>query len=192
VVVCCFLAVISMSCSENNCCCPEQLPPTSGRAIVEAVVRTDQDGTRYFSGFSFSEGRVVRVPNREGILPDLMLLLEIVDDGQAAEVFFIRDPHLGGGFHHIASIDTWNEAQAVFDSTTCIPEGAGFNLLGFSARPYDVFAIRTTDGRFAKVIVVDAFAVKYESVRAETTFVRYYGEATFDWVFQPDGGRCFD
>lgn len=192
VSVCCLLAVIGLSCSENNCCCPDIPPPTSGRVVVESIVRTDQDGSWYTSGFSFSEGEVVRVPNSEGVLPDLIVLVHIIGDGQVVGVYFGGMPDTESGFHHIGSADTLGEAQTTFDSTTCLPEGVEFERTAFPGQPYDVLGVRTNDGRFAKVLVVDAFAFEFEYVRAGTTFVRYYGEATFDWVFQPDGGRCFN
>ena len=188
VLVSFFLVV---SCTSNECTSPEVQAPTSGRAVLDGVVRRDRDGRFYTSGFSFEQGEVLQVTDPNEPVADIHLLFTYSAEGEFTGLAFS-----GGGmvpeFSHIARVEDAGEARAAFDSTRCIPDDAYFSSFVMPLRVYDIWAVKTVDGRFGKVLLTKTFWCKQEWDSAGVRVSRAYGEITFDWVFQPDGSTCFD
>jgi hypothetical protein len=190
---CTVLVVGIMSCSDKSCDCPGSVAPTSGRAVVQAVLRLDPHGHFYTDAFAFSQGRVVRYPNTEGIDVDLVPFLQISAQGELLGVYFVQpgEESLHPSFHQVGHGVTLEDGQSQFEATVCIPDTAHFGQFASMAEPYDVWVVRTQEYRLAKLLVVDTYFCSQSYDSGGTTVTRYYGEVTFDWQYQPDGSSCF-
>jgi hypothetical protein len=73
-----------------------------------------------------------------------------------------------------------------------VPEDAHLEPIGGLVYPYQVWGVKTHDGKFGKILIVDTFFCTQEYDSAGHTVSRSYGEITFDWQYQPDGTRCFE
>jgi hypothetical protein len=184
----CILTILS--CSQEQCSCPSVAAVTSGRVVVDATIRRDQQGSLYFRAFSFSRGTTIKIPNEGGLEPDIMVMIAISEYADPSGIFFVQDG-LSDAFSYVGAGSTECEGRAILDSLSCIPDSADFRSLAYVS-PYQVWAVRTQDGRFGKVLIIDTFFCRQDHDSAGITVTRYYGETTFDWVFQPDVGRCFE
>jgi hypothetical protein len=184
----CILTILS--CSQEQCSCPSVAAVTSGRVVVDATIRRDEQGSLYFRAFSFSQGTTIRIPNEEGLEPDIIVMITINEYADPSGVFFVQNG-LSDAFSYVGRGSTECEGRALLNNLSCIPDSADFTSLA-DVSPYEVWSVRTHDGRFGKVLIIDTFFFRQDHDSAGTTLARYYGETTFDWVFQPDGGRCFE
>jgi hypothetical protein len=183
-------AFVSLSCSNERCECPEPEPATSGRATVDAQVRTDQHGNLFSEAFSFPEGEVIRVPNESDIEPDILVGILMDTLGEPCGILLGQQDN-AHAFSYIGGADTEDAGRSLFNHLTCVPDSAEFTAIA-GVQPYDVLVVRARDGRLAKILVVDTFFFEQDEGSPGNTLERYYGEVTFDWVFQPDGDRCFE
>ena len=186
------LALGVLSCSDNGANCPGPTPLPSGRAVVNASVREDQQGHFYLEGFSFSEGEVVTFPNLRDTAPDLSLMFMTGVDGDIQGLLLTQFSDQPGGFYHVGTGQTLEQGRAVFDETVCLPEGARFEDIAGPARPSQVWAVKTGEGKFGKILILDTFFCTQEHDSAGIKIVCAYGEITFDWQYQPDGTSCFN
>jgi hypothetical protein len=184
----CVLTILS--CSQEQCSCPGVAGVTSGRVVVDATVRRDEQGSLYSRAFSFSRGTTIKIPNEEGLEPDIIVMIASSEYADPSGIFFVQDG-LSDAFSFVGCGSTECEGRAVLDNLSCITHSADFTSIA-DVSPYQVWAVKTQDGRFGKVLIIDTFFFRQDHDSAGITLTRYYGETTFDWVFQPDGGRCFE
>jgi hypothetical protein len=189
--VSCMLVLAVLACSGDGPNCPDSCRLPSGRAVVDASVRVDEQGHLYFQGFSFCEGSVVRVPSNQWQEPDFLVMFMTGSQGDIQGLLLVQ-PDLIPAFHHVDTGETPEEGRIAFDGTICIPADAYLESLGGPVRPYQVWAIKTHGGKFGKILVTDTFFCSQSHDSAGITITRSYGEITFDWQYQPDGSRCFE
>jgi len=181
----------ALSCSDQECTCPEPTVPLSGRAVIDASVRVDQQGHLYSEGFSFSRGAPVTLQNSQGIAIDFFLAYSTGVSGEF-QGYMLGEPTFSPRFFHVGYAGTLEEARALFQSTTCVPDDAHFEKIAGTVGPYDVWVVKTHDGKFGKILIVDAFFCSTEHDSAGIAVERSYAEITFDWQYQPNGSRCFE
>jgi len=170
----------TLSCSERACGPVQTSSLPSGRAVVDASVREDDQGHLYSLAFSFSEGGAVRLPNSEGIEPDVRVLIHFDGVGNPFGVFLSQQGD-SLPFSLVGTAETLEEGRALLASTTCVSDSAEFTLLAEMVHPYEVWIVNTHDSRFGKILIVESFFCSGGE----------YAEVTFDWEYQPDGSRCF-
>jgi hypothetical protein len=158
------MAFAFLSCSDERCCCPQAGGPKSGRVVLHDLLLEDNH-TPFLEGFSFPEARVIRMPNEDSIVPDIIAVASTDVLGHPVEMNFIQPLAAG------------------FSTLSCVDDSVRFSVT-FAVRPYQVYVVKTHEGKFAKVLVLGTYFF-------ESQDERYHGQVTFDWVYQPDGGRCF-
>ena len=184
------LALACVSCSDEKCTCPRPSGPTSGRATLHEGLFTDQEGHEFMEGFSFSQGKTVRLsPGSSFAEVDFIAGPLINSDGEQFAVF-LSDADTIRNFSDVGGGWTEAEGRAAFDALECVPESPFYEILS-AAMPYRVLLVKTTDGRFGKLLVVDMVLSGHLDTPDGSSCGSYCGQVTFDWVFQPDGGRCF-
>jgi hypothetical protein len=150
----------------------------------------DQHGALYFHEFSFSQNAMVRVPSPEGAKGDLSCLYSSRHNGSFRGFVLGVNPSRPS-FHLVGSRSTLDSGRALFDGLACISDTATFHDFGLPVEPYQVWAVKTHDGTFAKILIVDTFFCSQTHDSAGKTVTETRGEVTFDWQWQPDGTRCF-
>ncbi len=174
-----FLFLILISCEKNS---TEIAPiPTSGRATINSNVENNS-----IHGFSFSSGSVISLPNTEGIMADMILAVQIAHDSKVMGVYF-GTTELRPSFHLISWVSTEDSAQTIFNNLMEIPDTT-FQDLAIPVKKNQVWAVKSHENKFAKILIIETVAFN-DSTNADA--IKPYGEATFDWVFQPNGSRVF-
>ena len=156
--------------------------PTSGRATIDSRYVNSQA-----SGFSFDQAAVVRFPNPQGTLPDVCVFVQINNPGGIVGVFFTRPDSLVPTFRLLRQFATVDSAESYFQGLAEIPDTT-FLDLAIPTSEGQVWAVKTRQTTFAKVLVRHTLAYADSSGPGAPT---PYGEATFDWAYQPNGTRRF-
>lgn len=156
--------------------------PTSGRATIDSRYVNSQA-----SGFSFDQAGIVRFPNSQGTLPDIFVLVQMNEDGRVVGVFFARPDSLVPTFQLLRQFATLDSAQSYFQSLSEIPDTAYVDI-ALPVSVGQIWMVKTRRTTFAKILIRHTLAYADSSGPGAPTL---YGEATFDWVYQPDGTRKF-
>ncbi len=156
-------------------------PPIAGVVTLDSRL----DGIKY-KGFSFSQGSVNIYPNSANTLPDFSLLVQINQDDKIVGVFFSA-PKLSDSFFFIKQLPDADSAAKYFASLKTVPDSMyGWSALGIRAN--QIWAVKTQENKYGKILILDS--------KAYLDTVNYslptpYGEATFQWQYQPDGTPHF-
>jgi hypothetical protein len=155
----------------------EPTPPlNAGRVTV----------TSKSAGFSFSQAKVIPFPPPSNLLPDLAVLVQIDNVGAILGVFFSTSD-LRPAFQLVRQPSTADSARIFFEALAVVPD-APFQDLAIPVRSNQIWAIKTRENKYAKILVLNTAAYADSTNPSVPT---PYGEATFDWVFQPNGSRQF-
>jgi hypothetical protein len=156
--------------------------PTSGTATINSRYSNNQA-----SGFSFDQAAIVRFPNSEGMFPDLSVFVQINDTGRIVGVFFSRPDSLVPAFRLLRQFTSLDSAQSYFQNLGEIPDTTYVDL-ALPASVGQIWAVKTRRTTFAKILIRQTVAYADSSNPSAPT---PYGEATFDWAYQPNGTRHF-
>ena len=156
--------------------------PTSGTITVSSRVVNFQS-----TGFSFTRGSVIVFPNPQGLLPDLMVLVQIDERGSIIGVFFSPPGPPRPTFRLLGQFSTLDTAQTYYQALSQILDTA-YADLAIPARSGQIWAVKTRENKYAKILIRNTVAFADSSTSSAPT---PYGEATFDWTFQPNGTRQF-
>jgi hypothetical protein len=151
-------------------------PPNAGRVTVNSKS----------AGFSFSQAKVIPFPPPSSLLPDLAVLVQTDDMGAILGVFFSTSD-LRPAFQLVRQSSTADSARAFFEALAVVPD-APFQDLAIPVRAHQIWAVKTREDKYAKILVLNTVAYDDSTNPSAPT---PYGEATFDWVLQPDGSRQF-
>lgn len=135
------------------------------------------------AGFSFEYGRAISLPNSENIIPDIIILAHINDQGDLLGVFFAADS-LRPSFNLVNYFSDSDSAKEYFYSLPEAPD-SGYQDLALPLKANQVWTIRTHDNKYGKILIVNTYAAQ------DTITPNYHIEATFRWRYQPDGSIFF-
>ena len=179
-IACMWFCVIAASgCKKNDS------GPTSqtGQFPSGTITATGPSG----EGFSFSKGTIVTPPFSPDNWPDFIMLYETGSGGPTAVGFaFVGTKNDGTSrptFRLLYQIDKLDSAQSTFQILHQIPDTTFVSSTGENQtsaptmRPYQIYGVKTYDGRFAKLLVLSN-----ENGPSGVT-------VAFAWVYQPDGSR---
>ena len=138
------------------------------------------------SGFSFPLAKIITISNSQGILPDLLVLVH-QGGGEILGVFF-SSVDITPTFSLIAEKSTPDSSRTIFDGLKEIPVTTFFEGLAIPVRENQIWAIKTRENKYAKILILETMAFLDSTNSAGPTPL---GEATFDWIFQPNGSRQF-
>ncbi len=155
--------------------------PTSGTATVNSRVVNST-----VSGFCFSRAANISYPNQAGVIPDMMVLVQTGQSGNILGVYLARPDTLVPTFRLLREFGSADSAHQYFVALSEIPDTTYENL-ALPARASQIWAVKTRDNTFAKIHIRSTTAYVDSSTGVRTL----YGEATFDWAYQPDGSRRF-
>lgn len=157
-------------------------PSNAGRVTIDSRYVNSQA-----SGFSFDQATAVRFPNSQGTLPDVCVLVHITNPGGIVGVFFTRPDSVVPTFRLLRHFATVDSAESYFQGLAEIPDTT-YLALAIPASEGQVWAVKTRRATFAKILVRHTLAYADSSGPGAPT---PYGEATFDWAYQPNGTRRF-
>ena len=155
---------------------------TSGRVTIDSRYSNNQ-----VSGFSFDHAGIVRFPNSQGTLPDLIVLVQIDNPGGIVGVFSSRPDSLVPAFRLLRQFAALGSAESYFESLAEIPDTT-FTDLALLMSVGQIWAVKTRRATFAKILIRHTLAYSDSSGPGAPT---PYGEATFDWAYQPNGTSRF-
>lgn len=173
------LVVIWSGCDKST---GPSLVPTSGTITINSKFVNNQT-----TGFSFSQASSVSFPNSQGILPDVMVLVQIDAGGSILGVYLSAPDFPRPTFRLLRQYNVLDSAVVFYQSLSQLPDTT-YTDLAIPTRVNQVWAVKTRENKFAKILVRNIIAYADSSTtNAPTPF----GEATFDWTFQPNGTRQF-
>ncbi|RMF59131.1 MAG: hypothetical protein D6748_07100, partial [Calditrichaeota bacterium] len=107
--------------------------------------------------------------------------------GEILGVFF-TSWNLTPMFSLLDEISTPDSARMQFDELTEIPDSTIFYPQATPVRENQIWAVKTLKDTYAKILILETRAFIDCSNAGGPTPI---GEATFEWVHQPDGSRKF-
>ena len=174
-------AVLVGACSNGGT--GTDLPPTSGTATIDSRVVNNQG-----SGFSFDQAAIIKFPGSSNTFPDIEVLVNINQTGGVIGVCFARpDSLLLPAFQLLRRFSVLDSARSYFNNLGEIPDTT-YEELALPVEVGDVWAVKTRRSRFAKILIMQTVAYMDSSNRSAPT---PFGQATFDWSYQPNGTMVF-
>ncbi len=167
-----FIFLVALGCDSTE----TNIQDTSDEIII----------THNQSGFSFSSGKAINIPNPENIIPDIIILAHLDPQGNILGVFFASDS-LKPAFYLVNEFSDYDSAKTFFYNLTELPD-SNYQDLAIPVRTNQIWAVKTNYNRFGKIQIVDTKAYEYSP---SPGFRGYYLEAKFKWKFQPNGSRFF-
>lgn len=138
------------------------------------------------SGFSFSSGKAISIPNSENIIPDIIILAHLAEQGNVLGVFF-GAVNLRPAFKLVKEFSELDSAKTFFYNLTEVPD-SNYQDLALPVKTNQVWAVKTNDNKYGKIVIIETSAYEYSP---SPGFQAYYLLAKFKWKYQPDGSRFF-
>jgi len=138
------------------------------------------------SGFSFSQGKAISIPNSQNIIPDIIIFAHLDEQGNVFGVFFGADS-LRKSFNLVEEFSTIDSAKTFFYNLTEVPD-SNYQDLALPVTANQIWAVKTNDNKYGKILVMSTKAYEYSPAPG---FRGYYVEAKFKWKYQPNGSRYF-
>jgi hypothetical protein len=152
---------------------------------TEPIVETSDEVTinQNMIGFSFSYGKAITIPNSENIIPDIIILAHLDEQGNVLGVFFAADS-LRPAFNLVKEFSNYDSAKTFFYNLAEAPDSI-YQDLALPVRVNQIWAIKTNKSKYGKILIMDTNAF-YDS-----TALNYKTEAKFKWKYQSNGSRYF-
>lgn len=135
------------------------------------------------NGFSFSYGRAITVPNSGNIIPDIIILAHLDEQGNVLGVFFAADS-LRPAFNLVQEFSDYDSAKTFFYNLVEAPD-SNYQDLALPVRANQIWAVKTNENKYGKILIMNTSAY-YDS-----TALNYKTVAKFKWKYQPNGSRYF-
>jgi hypothetical protein len=137
------------------------------------------------TGFSFQFSNVLTLPNPLGATLDIIPLVHIESGGNVVGIYF------AGGlwqptFRMLFESSDSTSAISYFNMLAQAPDTL-YTEIAIPAHPFQVWAVKTHDGKYAKILVRETVA--YDDTIGAVHYP--YAEGTIDWVYQRNGSRGF-
>jgi hypothetical protein len=179
------LVVLSLiGCGSETSTCPES-SPTSGTVTLSSEI-TETHGTLQGTGFLFSRGSAISVPNSEGLTPD-MLVMMLTDDQDTYLGPALVAPELRPMFCRLLSAPDADSARAAFESLHEVPDVCGELMAEVEVN--EIWAVVTAAGKHAKLLVLQSSFVCDTTFVDSTQVTDAVARVTFEWVYQASGSR---
>ena len=173
------LLCIIVSCNDENIISNGGLP--SGRATLSSKIINN----RIF-GFSFAKGDTVVVSNASSIKSDILTLVQMNEQGVILGVFM--GASTTRPTFRLVYESTFTDSAKIYFQKLKEFSDSTYSTLAIPVKSNQVWIVKTHDDKFAKMNIVNTLAYTDSSTPSAPT---PYGEATFDWVYQPSGERKF-
>ncbi len=134
-------------------------------------------------GFSFSHGKAISIPNSDNIIPDIIILAHLDEQGNVLGVFFAADS-LKPAFNLVKEFSDFDSAKTFFYNLAEAPD-SNYQDLALPVRVNQIWAVKTNENKYGKILIMDTNAF-YDS-----SALNYITEAKFKWKYQPNGSRYF-
>jgi hypothetical protein len=168
------LFIVSSGCKRDNPSEPIANTVTSGKVTI--------DTRRLPTGFSFVHGDTISVPNPENILPDFEFYVKTRNDPRPVGVHFAGSrPSYQPTFCFKHFFSTLDSAKANFQNLNEVIDTAFTVEILFESIPYQIYTVKTYDGKYAKILITD------NGPNIDTS----YATCSFDWTYQSNGSRHF-
>ena len=175
-----FFSLLLVACSGNITDSYEEIP-TSGEIKITSELENGK-----ISGFSFSEGKKIIYSNSQGLIPDIIVMVQLNQIGNPMGVF-LSSVNLKPTYcfkYWSSSIDS---SLAYYDSLLIISDTV-FTELAIPIAKAQVWAINTHDDKKAKILIKNSLAYIDST---DINNLTPYGEVTFQWEYQPYGSNSF-
>ncbi len=174
------LVIIGWNCYEDNGGPNSWLP--SGQATLTSKYIDNKT-----TGFSFSRADVITFPNNYGILPDFSVLIQVDVEDSIVGVFFANFGEYRPTFMLMKETTSSDSAHAYFQNLKNVSR-TDFTHLAIPVKANQVWVVKTQDNKFGKMLILSTSVLRDTST---PTNPKLNGEATFEWVYQPNGTISF-
>jgi hypothetical protein len=175
-----FLLIISIGGCDNSV--EPITPKTSGETTINSTIQNLKT-----TGFSFSQGANITYPNSGNIIPDIIALVQLAENGNILGVFFDSGVSLKPSFYLMSQSNYADSALIYFNNVNEVPD-SNYVELAIPVKANQIWAIKTVDDKFGKILILETKAYADSS---NPSSPKYYAEARFKWVYQPDGSTKF-
>lgn len=155
--------------------------PTSGETDIQFSTGSDH-GT----GFSFSKGESIEVPNPNQTKADFIIEFQTSEDGSLQGLFLSTE-----SMHQAFKLKAWpgtvDSAKTYYENLSQLTD-TEFSQMALSLNENQVWGMKTLNNKYAKILIEKADAT------ADTTdqqTVQFTGHLKMQWTWQPDGSRQF-
>lgn len=138
------------------------------------------------NAFAFSYGKAFSVINSGNIIPDIIILAHLDEQGNVIGVFFAADS-LKKAFNLVKEFSEFDSAKTFFYNLSEVPD-SNYQELALPISANQVWAVKTSDSKYGKILILNSKAYEYSPAPG---FRAYYLEAKFKWKYQPNGSRYF-
>jgi hypothetical protein len=135
----------------------------------------------YGYGLSVTTGQKVSTLNNP---LDVITILVDADVNNKVQRLYLATGNYKNSFYRYGQYTNATLASSAFKSLTTFTSPA-WTETGDTIRPYQIWLYRTSDEKYAKLMITDTLTMK------KTDMPFPYGECTFEWVYQPNGTLTF-
>ena len=121
-----------------------------------------------FKGFSFESLNIINYPNKQNTKPDFIVSAQMNDIGKVLSPF-LSQQDLDSRFILSNTFSDYNSAKSYFDTLVTI-ENKTFEQSALDIKPNQVWVIKTNNGGFGKILVVETEIVENKTPFAEIKF----------------------
>ena len=164
-----FLIIFSFGCDSIE-------PPIDSNSDIVTINQNT-------AGFSFSLGKSITVPNSENIVPDILILAHIDQNGNVLGIFFGAES-FRPAFNLVNEFSQSDSALTFFNNLQEVPD-SNYQDLALPVKLNQIWAVKTSGNKYGKILILDTEA-QYDSI-----VLNYLTMAKFKWKYQPNGSRNF-
>jgi hypothetical protein len=155
--------------------------PTAGEVKITSELNNGQ-----IVGFSFSHAEIITYSNSQSLIPDIIVMVQLNQLGNPMGVF-LSSINLKPTFCFKYWSSSMDSSLIYFDNLLTISDTT-FTDLALPIQEAQVWAINTHDDKSAKILIKNFLAYNDST---DINNITPYGEVTFQWEYQPDGGNSF-
>ena len=141
--------------------------------IPSKIITIDSSVDKGLKGFYFETGKTIIYPNSNNIKPDFSVLVQI-EQTLGIVGPFLSNPDLTSIFSLTDSFTEKELADNYFDNYKVVST-TNYDIGALNLKPYQIWTIKTNEGKFAKLLVLDT--------KKGTDLNNPFAEITFRWDY---------
>lgn len=180
-----WISIVAVTCLLLIVGCEKDAEPDLSGIITLSSQLHPSEESFYLYGFSFEEGEKYRYPHQDDPLPDIILEVFPVGEGDEQTILpGFNTPGLVNGFALVGEFSTWDEAYEFYKNYDKVEDGLHYETASDVVELYQVWVQLTAEGDYVRMVVKDIQL--FESETGDP-----YNEVSLEYAYAPDGSMEF-